>query len=75
MDYDENSVTPSDLITKSNPVEKEEECSVCVAVNIRPLIGNELVEGCQECLQVAAEQAQVLYFVSLSFSEFVLYTR
>lgn len=75
MDYDENSVTPSDLTTKSNPVEKEEECSVCVAVNIRPLIGAELVEGCQECLQVAAEQAQVLYSILLFFSEFALYTR
>lgn len=49
----------SESLIKANNVEKEEECSVCVAVNIRPLIGNELAEGCRECLQVAAKQAQV----------------
>eukprot|EP00210_Caulerpa_lentillifera_P007067 g6760.t1 len=59
MDYDDNPITSSDLTSKANNIEKEEECSVCVAVNIRPLIGAELVEGCQECLQVASEQAQV----------------
>ncbi|GMH44881.1 hypothetical protein BSKO_12838 [Bryopsis sp. KO-2023] len=36
-----------------------EECSVCVAVNIRPLIGQEIVEGCQECLNVTPGQPQV----------------
>ena len=30
----------------------EEECSVCVAVHVRPLIDIELVDGCQECLKV-----------------------
>eukprot|EP00210_Caulerpa_lentillifera_P001544 g1482.t1 len=54
-----SSSTNLDLVMKGNSAEKEEECSVCVAVNIRPLVGNELVESCRECLQVAAEQAQV----------------
>jgi hypothetical protein len=37
---------------------KREE-SVCVAVNIRPLIDIELDQGCQECLFVAPGQNQV----------------
>lgn len=66
MECDDNSGAASELATKSTAVEKEEECSVCVAVNIRPLVTNEIVEGCQECLQVAAEQAQVPLSLSLS---------
>ena len=58
MDAENPSAVNSELVSKST--EKEEECSVCVAVNIRPLIGNELVEGCQECLDVDAGLAQVM---------------
>lgn len=32
---------------------------MCVAVNIRPLIGQELVEGCRECVTVTPGQPQV----------------
>ena len=58
MDAENPSAANPEIISKST--EKEEECSVCVAVNIRPLIGNELVEGCQECLDVDAGLAQVM---------------
>lgn len=58
MDSENQSVANSDAASKAT--EKEEECSVCVVVNIRPLISNELVEGCRECLDVDAEQAQVI---------------
>ena len=37
----------------------EEDCSVCVAVHIRPLIGSEVADGCQTCLSVASGQKQV----------------
>lgn len=43
------------------PGEAAEECSVCVAVNIRPLVDIEIVEGCQESLTVSAQHAQVLF--------------
>ncbi|KAL4427717.1 hypothetical protein ABPG75_001806 [Micractinium tetrahymenae] len=33
--------------------------AVCVAVNIRPLVGNELVEGCKEVLRVTPGEPQV----------------
>lgn len=39
----------------------EEDCSVRVAVHIRPLIDAELVEGCQTCLSVSPGQSQVIY--------------
>ena len=38
----------------------DEDCSVCVAVHIRPLIAIELADGCQACLSVADGQKQVL---------------
>lgn len=38
---------------------KRSEESVCVAVNIRPLIEIELEQGCQECLSVAPGLPQV----------------
>lgn len=62
MDPENQSVANSDVASsKANEKEKEEECSVCVAVNIRPLIANEIVVGCQECLGVDAAQAQVTF--------------
>ena len=42
----------------SMPGRKSEE-SVCVAVNIRPLIDIELDQGCQECLFVTPGIGQV----------------
>lgn len=38
---------------------KDEECSVCVAVKIRPLVPSELDEGCRECLYVEPGTSQV----------------
>ena len=38
---------------------KKSEESVCVAVNIRPLIDIELDQGCQECLYVTPGLGQV----------------
>lgn len=39
---------------------KEEECSVCVAVKIRPLVPSELEQGSRSCLLVAPGIPQVL---------------
>lgn len=41
----------------------DEDCSVCVAVHIRPLIAIEVADGCQTCLSVADGQKQVLPYV------------
>ena len=38
---------------------EEASCAVCVAVHIRPLIDDEIVEGFQECLHVTPGQPQV----------------
>lgn len=45
--------------TSSNSGAKKSEESVCVAVNIRPLIDIELDQGCQECLYVTPGTSQV----------------
>ena len=37
----------------------DETCSVCVAVNIRPLIASELSEGCQKCVSSSTIPPQV----------------
>ena len=39
---------------------EEEECCVCVAVHLRPLIDSELSEGCQECLVVESPDQPVV---------------
>lgn len=36
-----------------------EECSVCVAVHVRPLISQELEDGCKECLVLTPGEPQV----------------
>ncbi len=42
------------------PQEQEsDECSVCVAVHVRPLIDSELLEGCDSLLQTTSQQPQV----------------
>lgn len=53
------------------------EC-VRVAVNIRPLITPELLNGCTDCITVAPKEPQVLYpkgfsfpFFCVSFSPFL----
>lgn len=46
----------------------EEDCSVCVAVHIRPLIATEVSEGCQACLSVVEGQKQVRYATADSWS-------
>ena len=38
---------------------ESEECCVCVAVHIRPLIPTELAEGCQACLQPTPGRPEV----------------
>ncbi|GLT50118.1 hypothetical protein SLA2020_236260 [Shorea laevis] len=40
-------------------MEASENCSVNVAVHIRPLIGDERAQGCKECVTVTAGQPQV----------------
>lgn len=38
-----------------------ESCSVKVAVNIRPLIGDEVTQGCRECVSVSPVTPQVSF--------------
>lgn len=48
-------------------MEAPENCSVKVAVHIRPLIGDERLQGCKECVTVVHGKPQVVsispYFV------------
>lgn len=37
----------------------DQECCVCVAVHVRPLIDREIEQACQECLVVPYGQPQV----------------
>lgn len=37
-----------------------ENCSVKVAVHLRPLIGDERVQGCKECVSVTPGKPQVV---------------
>ena len=49
------------LSSRAHPTTGDsEECCVCVAVHVRPLIYSELSEGCQACLEVDQERPQVL---------------
>ena len=45
-------------------MEAPENCSVKVAVHIRPLISDERLHGCKECVTVSPGKPQVL-FVSI----------
>lgn len=54
MEVDENS-----FVASAGKQGTDEDCSVCVAVHIRPLIANEVSEGCQTCLGVAESHKQV----------------
>ena len=38
---------------------ESDECSVCVAVHVRPLIDSELLEGCDALLNTTPQQSQV----------------
>ncbi|DBA94598.1 TPA: hypothetical protein ACH3X1_002180 [Trebouxia sp. C0004] len=40
--------------------EESDECSVCVAVHVRPLIDSELLEGCEALLNTTPQQPQVV---------------
>lgn len=50
---------PDESVVETDRAPAEEDCSVCVAVHIRPLIENEIADGCQPCLSVANSQPQV----------------
>ena len=39
--------------------QEADECSVCVAVHVRPLIDSELLEGCDALLKTTPQQPQV----------------
>lgn len=39
--------------------QESDECSVCVAVHVRPLIDSELLEGCDALLTTTPQQPQV----------------
>jgi len=42
-----------------------DDCSVKVAVHIRPLIGDERIQGCQDCVTVVTGKPQVQLFFLL----------
>ena len=46
-------------ISRDRTTADSEECCVCVAVQVRPLIDGELIEGCQNCLTTLPNQPQV----------------
>ena len=41
------------------PEQNVDECSVCVAVHVRPLIDSELLDGCDSLLTTTPDQPQV----------------
>ena len=41
------------------PEHESDECSVCVAVHVRPLIDSEVLEGCDSLLTTTPQQPQV----------------
>ena len=45
----------ADLLPEANA----DECSVCVAVHVRPLIDSELLDGCDSLLTTTPNQPQV----------------
>lgn len=56
-------------------MEASENCSVKVALHIRPLIGDERLQGCKECVTVTPGKPQVLCLVfhkKLGFLSFKL---
>lgn len=53
---------------KKMTMENGEDCCVKVAVHIRPLIPDEKLQGCKDCVSVPPGQPQVLH---LSLSSFV----
>ena len=46
-------------------MEAPENCSVKVSVHIRPLIGDERLQGCKECVAVVHGKPQVV-FISIT---------
>lgn len=53
--------------------QEADECSVCVAVHVRPLIDSELLEGCDSLLVTTPQQPQVcLADLLLTFGQFKL---
>jgi hypothetical protein len=46
----------------------DEECCVCVAVNIRPLVDGEIAEGCAEILAVDRTQVLGLFLLRASYA-------
>lgn len=46
--------TATDLLEQN-----ADECSVCVAVHVRPLIDSELLDGCDSLLTTTPDQPQV----------------
>ena len=47
---------PATVLPQEN---ESDECSVCVAVHVRPLIDSELLEGCDSLLTTTPQQPQV----------------
>ena len=52
--------------------QEADECSVCVAVHVRPLIDSELLEGCDSLLTTNSQTPQVrsaaMTFVQISLA-------
>lgn len=52
--------------SSSSPSSSPKSCCVKVAVNVRPLIGDEITQGCRECVSVSPVTPQVSFFFSRS---------
>lgn len=53
----------SSSLSSSPPSSSPESCCVKVAVNVRPLIGDEVTQGCRECVSVSPVTPQVSFFL------------
>lgn len=54
-------------------MEPSENCSVKVAVHIRPLIADEQQQGCTQCVSVNPGKPRVLFISSSSFFYFFIF--
>jgi hypothetical protein len=70
----------TDLLKEKMTIENGENCCVKVAVHIRPLIPDEKLQGCKDCVSVPPGQPQVLplsflfccFFISLALCKSLL---
>lgn len=50
---------PAAAVSSGNNSGEDKDCCVKVAVHIRPLIGDERLQGCKDCVSVVPGKPQV----------------